>query len=107
MVRKALVTTADKAKGAATRSCASAAVAFPACGFRFTDKVIRLCAILSSVVRYGKIEYVIEQQLATASDAQLLASVVELEAELTRLRYRQLSVLAELNSRNVPGTQGF
>jgi Domain of unknown function (DUF222) len=33
--------------------------------------------------------------------------VVELEAEFTRLRYRQLVVLAELNSRNVPGTHGF
>ncbi|MFL6164451.1 MAG: DUF222 domain-containing protein [Jatrophihabitantaceae bacterium] len=46
-------------------------------------------------------------QLGTASDAELLAAVVELEAELARLRYRQLSVLAELNSRNVPGTLGF
>ena len=34
-------------------------------------------------------------------------SLVELEAELSRLRYRQLAVLAELNSRNVPGTLGF
>ncbi|MFL6160921.1 MAG: DUF222 domain-containing protein [Jatrophihabitantaceae bacterium] len=47
------------------------------------------------------------EQLATASDVRLLAEVVELEAELTRLRYRQLSVLAELNARNVPGTLGF
>src|SRR4051794_12535019 len=42
-----------------------------------------------------------------ASDARLLAEVVELEAELARQRYRQLSVLAELNARNVPGTLGF
>ena len=47
------------------------------------------------------------EQLATASDAELLAGVVELEAELSRLQYRQLSVLAELNSRNVPATLGF
>ncbi|MFL6160614.1 MAG: DUF222 domain-containing protein [Jatrophihabitantaceae bacterium] len=47
------------------------------------------------------------EQPVTASDAQLLAETVELEAELARLRYRQLSVLAELNSRNVPGTLGF
>ena len=47
------------------------------------------------------------EQLATATDGQLLASVVELEAELSRLQYRQLAVLAELNSRNVPGTLGL
>ncbi|MFL6163146.1 MAG: DUF222 domain-containing protein [Jatrophihabitantaceae bacterium] len=47
------------------------------------------------------------EQLGTASDTRLLAEVVELEAELARLRYRQLSVLAELNARNVPGTLGF
>ena len=47
------------------------------------------------------------EQLGAASDAQLLASVVELEAELARLRYRQLAVLAELNSRNVPGRLGL
>jgi hypothetical protein len=47
------------------------------------------------------------EQLATASDGRLLAEVVELEAELARLQYRQLAVLAELNSRNVPGTLGF
>ena len=38
---------------------------------------------------------------------ELLAGLGELEAELSRLQYRQLSVLAELNSRNVPGTLGF
>ena len=32
---------------------------------------------------------------------------MELEAELARLQYRQLAVLAELNSRNVPGHLGF
>src|SRR3954454_12558016 len=57
-------------------------------------------------VRYGRIEHVIEP-LGTPSDPELLAAVVELEAELVRLRYRQLSVLAELNARNVPGTLGF
>jgi len=47
------------------------------------------------------------EQLATATDGVLLAEIVQLEAELSRLQYRQLSVLAELNSRNVPGTLGF
>ena len=47
------------------------------------------------------------EQLGTASQVELLAGLVELEAELSRLRYRQLAVLAELNSRNVPGTLGF
>ncbi|MFL6162891.1 MAG: DUF222 domain-containing protein, partial [Jatrophihabitantaceae bacterium] len=47
------------------------------------------------------------ERLGTASDAALLAAVVELEAELVRLRYRQVAVLAELNARNVPGTLGF
>jgi hypothetical protein len=84
----------------------SAAVALPARGFAFVDKVIRFRTILPSAVRRGRIEHVSEQ-LGTASDVELLASVVELEAELARLRYRQLAVLAELNSRNVPGTLGF
>ncbi|MFL6162842.1 MAG: DUF222 domain-containing protein [Jatrophihabitantaceae bacterium] len=47
------------------------------------------------------------EHLVTATDAELLASVVELEAELSRSQYRQLAVLAELNARNVPGTLGF
>ena len=47
------------------------------------------------------------EQLTTASDARLLAEVGELEAELSRLQYRQLAVLAELNSRNVAGALGF
>jgi hypothetical protein len=47
------------------------------------------------------------EQLETSSDGRLLAEVVELEAELARLQYRQLAVLAELNARNVPGTLGF
>jgi len=47
------------------------------------------------------------EQLATATDDVLLAEIVELEAELSRLQYRQLAVLAELNSRNVPSSLGF
>jgi hypothetical protein len=46
------------------------------------------------------------EQLATASDAALLAEAVELEAELSRVQFRQLSVWAELNSRNVAGALG-
>jgi hypothetical protein len=81
-------------------------VALSACGFRLPNKAIRFRTILSSAVRRGRIEHVSEQ-LGTATDVELLAAVVELEAELTRLQYRQLAVLAELNSRNVPGTLGF
>ena len=47
------------------------------------------------------------EHLGTATDAELLASVSELEVELARVRYRQLAVLAELDSRNVPATLGF
>ena len=47
------------------------------------------------------------EQLETATDAALLAEAVELEAELSRVQFRQLSVLAELNSRNVAGTLGY
>jgi len=47
------------------------------------------------------------EHVASASDAQLLAAVGELEGELSRLRYRQVAVLAELNARNVPGSLGF
>ncbi len=47
------------------------------------------------------------EHLGTASDGELLASVAELEAEVSRLRYRQLAVLAELNARNVAGSLGF
>ena len=47
------------------------------------------------------------EQLATATDAALLAEAVELEAELSRVQFRQLAVLAELNSRNVAGTLGY
>ena len=49
----------------------------------------------------------IEQLATTASDAELLAELRELEAELCRVQYRQLSVLAELNARNVPGQLGL
>src|SRR6185437_15441710 len=55
---------------------------------------------------YDRIEHVIEQ-LTTASEAELLAEVRELETEFSRLQYRQLSVFAELNSRNVPGQLGM
>jgi len=47
------------------------------------------------------------EQLATAPDTALLAEIVDLEAELTRVQYRQLAVLAELNARNAPATLGF
>src|SRR4051794_22400547 len=47
------------------------------------------------------------EQWATASDAELLAELGTLEAELSRVQFRQLSVLAELNSRNVPGQLGL
>src|SRR4051794_12973927 len=57
-------------------------------------------------VRWGRIEYVIES-LASASDAELRGSARELEAEIARLQYRQLAVLAELNSRNVAGALGL
>ena len=46
-------------------------------------------------------------QLATVSDAELLAELRELEVELSRVQFRQLAVLAELNSRNVPGQLGL
>src|SRR6185437_12588760 len=51
-------------------------------------------------------EHMIEQ-LATASDAELLAELRELEVELARVQFRQLAVLAELNSRNVVGQLGL
>jgi len=47
------------------------------------------------------------EQLGTVSDTELLAELVESEAEVARAQYRQLAILAELNSRNVPGTLGF
>src|SRR6185437_11353528 len=47
------------------------------------------------------------EQLATVSDAALLAELRELETELTRVQYRQLSVLAELNARNLSGQLGL
>jgi hypothetical protein len=54
----------------------------------------------------GKIECMIEQ-LATSTDAELLAELGLLEAELARVQYRQLEALAELNARNVPGQLGL
>src|SRR6185437_2578677 len=47
------------------------------------------------------------EQLATVSDTELLAELGTLEAELSRVQYRQLAVLAELNARNVPGSLGL
>jgi hypothetical protein len=47
------------------------------------------------------------ERLASAPDALLLAEIVELDAEVARLRHRQLEVLAELNCRNVPSALGF
>src|SRR6185312_14154713 len=47
------------------------------------------------------------EQLAIESDAGLLAELRELETELCRVQFRQLSVLAELNSRDVPGQLGL
>jgi hypothetical protein len=54
----------------------------------------------------GRIEHVIEL-LASATDEGLLAELGVLEAELARVQYRQLAVLAELNARNVPGRLGL
>src|SRR6185437_10331432 len=47
------------------------------------------------------------EQLATVSDTELLAELGTLEAELSRVQYRQLAVLAELKARNVPETLGL
>jgi hypothetical protein len=47
------------------------------------------------------------EQLATASEVALLDEDARLEAEITRLRYRQLEVRGELNARNVPTTLGY
>jgi hypothetical protein len=54
----------------------------------------------------GRIEHDIETP-ATATDDGLLAELRELEAELVRVQYRQLEVLAELQARNVPGRLGL
>jgi hypothetical protein len=54
----------------------------------------------------GKVECMIEQ-LASVPDAELLAELGLLEAELARAQYRQLAVLAELQSRNVAGQLGL
>jgi hypothetical protein len=47
------------------------------------------------------------EQLASVPDEGLLAELGTLEAELARLQHRQLQVLAELQSRNVPGQLGL
>jgi hypothetical protein len=46
-------------------------------------------------------------QLATVPDAELLAELGALEVELARVQFRQLAVLAELQSRNIPGRLGL
>jgi Domain of unknown function (DUF222) len=84
----------------------SAVVALLACGFAFVFKAIRGRLLLPIAVRLGRIEHMIEQ-LANATDAELLAAVAELEAERIQVQYRQLAVLAELNARGAPGTLGF
>jgi hypothetical protein len=47
------------------------------------------------------------EQLATSTDAELLAAVAESEAVIAREQYGQLALLAELNARNVAGTLGY
>jgi hypothetical protein len=47
------------------------------------------------------------EQLGMAADEALLDENVRLEVKITRLRYRQLEVQAELNSRNVTGVLGY
>src|SRR6476646_2827796 len=47
------------------------------------------------------------EQLAAESEVELLDEDARLEAEIIRLRYRQLEVRAELNARNAPATLGF
>jgi hypothetical protein len=76
------------------------------CGFAFVDKMIRGRCGLPYGVRQGRIEHVIEQ-LATATDDELLAEVVQLQARTCREQYAQLAVLAELNARNVAGVRGY
>src|SRR6185437_9240042 len=95
-----------KTKNSAMRNFACSSDALPAGSFSFNYKDFLGRRWLSCLVRCDRIEHMIEQ-LATASDAELLAELRELEAELSRVQYRQLSVLAELNSRNVPGQLGL
>src|SRR5690242_15586207 len=59
-----------------------------------------------SIIHSDIIERMIEH-LAPASDVALLDEDARLEAEIIRLRYRQLEVRAELNARNVPATLGY
>jgi hypothetical protein len=47
------------------------------------------------------------ETLAAATDERLLAELRVLEAELCRVQFRQLAVLAELQARNVPGQLGL
>src|SRR5690242_9235657 len=68
--------------------------------------MIRGRSCLPVGIQYDRIEHVIEQ-LATATDAELLAEVAELETEAVRVHYRQLAALAELNSRSTVSALGF
>ncbi len=47
------------------------------------------------------------ETLPAVADEGLLAELRELEAELARVQYRQLQVLAELQLRNIPGQLGL
>src|SRR6185312_12459892 len=47
------------------------------------------------------------EPLTARADTELLAELRELEVELSRVQFRQLSVLAELNARNVAGQLGL
>jgi len=47
------------------------------------------------------------EQRATATDAELLAVVLESEANAARERYRMVTALAELSNRNVHGALGY
>jgi uncharacterized protein DUF222 len=47
------------------------------------------------------------EQLATATDEQLLAKVLEVQARIARAQYEQLAMLAELNARNSVAALGY
>ena len=47
------------------------------------------------------------EQLGAASNTALLVDAVDVEAEIIRLRYRQLAEFAELNARNAVAELGY